>query len=188
MKRSAPNRPRNGADTRVNGRARLNGRSRDTHDAHEAGAATLAERKAPWLDYIAGRGLKVSKAREQIVDVFLGLQNHVDLAEILARVRERHPNTSPATVYRTVKLLEDAGIAQSRHFGDRQTLYELAAGRAHHDHLICERCGEITEFADEDIERLQEDVARDHGFTLHKHRHELFGLCAECRAGDTGKE
>jgi Fur family transcriptional regulator, ferric uptake regulator len=146
-----------------------------------AAVRALAERKRPWLDYVASHRLKVSKAREQIVEVFLGLQDHVDLAEILAHVRRRHPQTSPATVYRTVKLLEDAGIAQSRHFSDRQTLYEVVVGREHHDHLICERCGEITEFADAEIERLQEEVARERGFVLRKHRHELFGLYGQCR-------
>jgi Fur family ferric uptake transcriptional regulator len=153
----------------------------------EDGAA-LAERKRPWLDYMAAHGLKVSKAREQIVEVFLGLPDHMDLAAILARVRQHHPRTSAATVYRTVKLLEDAGIAQSRHFSDRQTLYEVVVGREHHDHLICERCGDITEFADPDIERLQDEVASAHGFVLRKHRHELFGLCAACgkTAGGNG--
>jgi len=86
-----------------------------------------------------------------------------------------------ATVYRTVKLLEEAGIAAARHFGPGQTLYEVSEGRAHHDHLICDSCGFITEFESDEIEDLQDATAKRFGFNVVRHRHELFGLCEKAR-------
>jgi Fur family ferric uptake transcriptional regulator len=86
-----------------------------------------------------------------------------------------------ATVYRTMKLLADCGLAIPRQFGGGQTRYEPAAGRAHHDHLICTACGEIVEFANERIESLQALIARRHGFEVESHKLELYGRCARCR-------
>jgi Fur family transcriptional regulator, ferric uptake regulator len=83
-----------------------------------------------------------------------------------------------------MKLLADCGLAVPRQFGgDGQTRYEAAAGRPHHDHLICTVCGEIVEFANERIESLQELVAKRHGFEVESHRLELYGRCAKCRRG-----
>jgi Fur family transcriptional regulator, ferric uptake regulator len=135
----------------------------------------------PWRQYLAKHHLKVSRIREEVVEVFLEMAGHVDLDQLHERVKERNPNIGLATVYRVLKLLEEAGIAESRHFGDRTRSYEVALGRGHHDHLICDQCGRILEFADQDIERLQEDVARAHKFVLLRHQHSLFGLCADCR-------
>jgi len=135
-----------------------------------------------WQEFVDDRGLNASKARDVIVNVFLGTKDHVDLHSLYAAARKRHPGVGFATVYRTMKLLEEAGIAHSRHFGDtKETLYELAAGRSHHDHLICESCGRIVEFANPEVERLQDQIAAKHGFVLKRHRHELYGICPECR-------
>jgi Fur family ferric uptake transcriptional regulator len=135
-----------------------------------------------WQAFVDDRGLNASKARDVIVHIFLGTKDHVDLHSLYAAARKRHPGVGFATVYRTMKLLEEAGIAHSRHFGDtKETLYELAAGRSHHDHLICESCGRIVEFENPEVERLQDTIAARHGFVLKRHRHELYGVCAECR-------
>ena len=85
-----------------------------------------------------------------------------------------------------MKLLEEAGIAHARHFGDAsETLYEVAAGRAHHDHLICERCGRIVEFDSPEVEQLQDQDRDQYGFTLSRHRHELYGVLPRTAAGVT---
>jgi Fur family ferric uptake transcriptional regulator len=132
--------------------------------------------------YIAERGLKHSRQRDQIAEAFLGMAGHVSAEEVVARVRREDPRVSVATVYRTMKLLADCGLAVARQFGsDGQTRWEAAAGRPHHDHLICTRCGEIVEFANERIEHLQERVAKRHGFEVESHRLELYGRCARCR-------
>ena len=72
-------------------------------------------------------------------------------------------------------------VCTARHFGPGQTLYEVAEGRAHHDHLICDSCGFIMEFENDEIEALQERVARRFGFNITRHRHEIFGLCEKAQ-------
>jgi Fur family ferric uptake transcriptional regulator len=133
--------------------------------------------------YLARRGLKHSRQREQIAQVFFGMSGHVSVEELLARARREDRRVSLATVYRTVKLLAESGLATAREFGDGQRRYEVAAGRADHDHLICTRCGEIVEFQNEQIEALQQSVAGRHGFEVERHRLELYGRCSRCRNG-----
>jgi len=131
--------------------------------------------------YIAEKGLKHSRQRDRITETFFAMGGHVSVEELVARVRRFDPRVSVATVYRTMKLLSDCGLAIPRHFGGGQARYEAAAGRDHHDHLICTRCGEIVEFANERIESLQASVARNHGFAVESHKLELYGHCSRCR-------
>jgi Fur family transcriptional regulator, ferric uptake regulator len=152
--------------------------------------------KTPWRSYLRKKGLKTTQQREAIVDAFLRSSGHVALDDLLARARRMHPGVGLATVYRTVKLLEEAGLAQSRQFQSGHTLYEVAQGRAHHDHLICQQCGYIEEFESDEIERIQIAAARRMGFNVLHHRHELFGLCEKaqglpegrCPAEDTARK
>jgi Fur family ferric uptake transcriptional regulator len=146
---------------------------RETRDA-VAAFATLGE-------YIVEKGLKRSRQRDRIVEVFLAMGGHVSVEELVARVRRVDPRISVATVYRTMKLLAESGLAVPRQFGGGQTRYEAAGAKGHHDHLICTGCGEIVEFANERIESLQELVARRHGFAVESHKLELYGRCARCR-------
>ena len=104
------------------------------------------------------------------------------------RQRAGAPGTyvSKATVYRTLKLLAECGVASERRFGDGLSRYELADdGDEHHDHLICTNCGEITEFEDPRIEKLQDSIAVKHGFKLTSHKHEMYGICAKCLAAQS---
>ena len=133
--------------------------------------------------YLARRGLKRSRQRERIAQVFFGMSGHVSVDELLVRARREDRRVSLTTVYRTVKLLTESGLATAREFGDGQTRYEVAVGRAHHDHLICTSCGEIVEFQNGQIETLQQSVARRHGFEVERHRLEMYGRCARCRNG-----
>jgi Fur family ferric uptake transcriptional regulator len=137
--------------------------------------------KTPWQAYLRRKGLKTTHQREAIVDAFLRRSGHVALEDLLADARKKHPRVGLATVYRTAKLMEEAGLAASRQFGSGQTLYEVASGRAHHDHLICERCGYIVEFESDEIEQLQDKAASTLGFNVLRHRHELFGLCEKAQ-------
>jgi Fur family ferric uptake transcriptional regulator len=137
--------------------------------------------KGHWRAYLERKGLKTTQQREAIVDAFLRSSGHVALEDLLSSARRKYPRVGLATVYRTVKLLEEAGIAAARHFGPGQTLYEVSEGRAHHDHLICDSCGFITEFENEEIEALQDSAAERLGFNVLRHRHELFGLCEKAR-------
>ena len=140
----------------------------------------LARLRRPWQEFSDKKGLRASKIRESVVDAFLTTDEHIDLESLLARVRKRTPSVGMATVYRTMKLLEEASVAHARDF-DGRTIYEVAVGRAHHDHLVCEKCGRIVEFLSDEIEKYQEEIAIRHGFVLRRHRHELFGLCPDCK-------
>lgn len=134
--------------------------------------------KRRWVEFQRHHGLKTTSQRELIVDVFLHCQEHVSVEELLQRVRERNARVGYATVYRTMKLLIEAGLAVCRHFGDGQTRYEVSGPETpHHDHLICERCGLILEFENDEIERLQDNVAQRLGFKIVRHKLELYGLC-----------
>ena len=136
----------------------------------------MAALKLRWAEYLEQHRLSTTTQREAIVDRFLRCRDHVSIDELLARVRKRHPRIGHATVYRTLRLLVDSGLAQPRQFGDGQTRFEVAGD--HHDHLICVECGLILEFEDPELERLQERIAAQlGGFRVVSHRHELFGLC-----------
>jgi Fur family ferric uptake transcriptional regulator len=154
------------------------------HDRNHTGGSGAGAAIAFLGAYIAEKGLKHSRQRERIAETFFAMGGHVSVEELVARVRRIDPRISVATVYRTMKLLADSGLAIARQFGGAgQTRYEAATGKAHHDHLICTACGAIVEFANERIESLQELVARRHGFAVESHRLELYGRCSRCRRG-----
>jgi Fur family ferric uptake transcriptional regulator len=132
-------------------------------------------------EYLAGQGLKSTSQRDQILRIFLEAGRHVSAEELYARVKKAYPGIDYATVYRTLKLLAEAGLAEERRFEDGVTLFEYKNTDAHHYHLICTRCGAIIEFENERIEALQHDVARQKGFKVQNHKLELYGLCAACQ-------
>ncbi len=137
-------------------------------------------------EYLVDRGLKSTSQRDKILDVFVKAGRHLSAEELYDRVRKLHPGIGFATVYRTLKLLAEAGLAQERRFEDGFTRYEHASPDAHHDHLICTRCGAIIEFENERIEALQQDVARKHHFEVQNHKLELYGLCEACQGKEKG--
>ena len=141
---------------------------------------TAAKTKADFRAYLLTQGLKSTRQRELILDAFLNSGGHLSTEELYLRLRAGHPGIGYATVHRTLKLFADCGIAEPHHFGDGQTRYESSAGAEHHDHLICLVCGAIVEFENPQIEALQESVARQHGFSIARHRLELYGRCREC--------
>jgi len=145
-----------------------------------------AEAKARIAAHLARAGLKRSRARDAVVDVFLGTQGHVSVEELTARVRDQAPSVGYTTVYRALKLLTDCGLAAPRHFGEGQTRYEPIRQGTHHDHLICIDCADIVEFEDDRLEQLQTEIAHRHGFRLTHHRMELYGQCGRCQVGGRG--
>jgi Fur family ferric uptake transcriptional regulator len=132
--------------------------------------------------YLEDHNLKHTKQREAILDVFLETQGHVTAELLFNRVRELHPSIGFTTVYRTMKLLCDAGLAIERHFDDGVARYEIE--HEHHDHLVCTRCGKIVEFECAMIEKAQDEIGKRYGFRLLRHRHELYGHCPDCQKRD----
>lgn len=133
-------------------------------------------------DYIARQGLKSTRQRDIILDAFLSSDRHLSIEELYLKLRAKYPNIGYATVYRTLKLFAESGIAREIHFGDGQTRYEHVSEGEHHDHLVCTGCGTIIEFENESIEKLQDEVAAAHSFLIKHHKLELYGLCAKCRS------
>jgi len=133
-------------------------------------------------EHMEKRGLRKTEQRNVIVETFFQSPHHISIEELLAEVRQKDPRVGYATVYRTLKLLTECGVAFERKFGDGLTRYELADESSHHDHLICVECGKIIEFEEPQIEELQERIAARYGFILKTHKHEMYGTCAECAA------
>jgi Fur family ferric uptake transcriptional regulator len=133
-------------------------------------------------EHMVKRGLRSTDQRRLIVETFFAAPNHVSIEELLAQVRQKDSRVGYATVYRTLKLLTECGVAFERKFGDGLTRYELADEASHHDHLICVECGKIIEFEEPKIEELQEEIASRYGFVLKTHKHEMYGTCSDCQA------
>lgn len=121
------------------------------------------------------KGLKMTEQRRVIARVLSDSDDHPDVEMLYQRASAVDAGISIATVYRTVRLFEESGIIAKHDFGDGRSRYEEASGE-HHDHLINLRTGEVIEFTNEQIEKLQEAIARELGFELVDHRLELYGL------------
>lgn len=134
-------------------------------------------------DHVLRNKLKSSTRRELILETLASIGQHVTAEELLRDVRTRDARIGAATVYRTLRVLQDSGIVAERHFEGGASRFELL-GDDHHDHLICTVCGAIVEFEDDVIEHEQKRVASAHGFELLMHRHELYGICPSCRASN----
>ena len=123
----------------------------------------------------ADQGMRMTEQRRVIARVLQDAHDHPDVEELYRRASDIDPKISISTVYRTVKLFEDAGIIERHDFRDGRSRYETVSDD-HHDHLIDLRSGKVIEFQNEEIERLQERIAREYGFKLVDHRLELYGV------------
>jgi Fur family ferric uptake transcriptional regulator len=103
---------------------------------------------------------------------------------LLDHFRHQGVQVSRATVYRTLNTLVEVGLLRKIDMGDRQALYEPTEGREHHEHMICVRCGEILEFVEPEIERLQQEVCRRNGFEPLDHTLQIYGVCQACNCKD----
>lgn len=135
-------------------------------------------------EHIRKTNLKQSEKRFQILDIFLKDKEHISAEELYRKVTDKHPGIGQATVYRTIKILCDCGLAREAGNVNGQCLYERARGNDHH-HLICTRCKKMVELQDSRIEELKNELLRDHGFEAVEHYFELFGICPNCQ--DKGK-
>lgn len=135
------------------------------------------------LQRCEAQGLRMTAQRRVIAHVLERCTDHPDAEQLYTRVSAIDPRISLATVYRTLKLLDEAGILEKVDFGDGRARYEDAQ-RAHHDHLIDVTTGEVIEFVDPEIEELQERIARKLGYRLQGHRLELYGVPIKDRTAE----
>lgn len=130
------------------------------------------------VDRLEAAGLRMTGQRRVIAEIISEARDHPDVEQLHARASERDPGISIATVYRTVKLFEEAGLLDRVEFGDGRARYEDAE-RDHHDHLIDLTTGQVIEFVDPEIEALQVKIAERLGYRLKGHRLELYGVPAK---------
>ncbi len=138
--------------------------------------------KTIFAEYLRNNGLLESRQREQILDIFLKTEKHPTINDLYDLVRRKHPKIGLATVYRTMKVICDAGLARETDFGGDIRRFEHKYQHQHHDHLICLNCGRIIEVISPAIEKLQENLARKHRFKAIRHKMEVFGLCKTCKS------
>ena len=151
------------------------------------GSAVSREEKQIFETYLAKHRLKRSGQREVIVDSFLRTERHLSVDDLLRLAQKRRPEIGRTTVYRTLKLLQAAGLAQELGL-QGETRFEREYKRQHHDHFICNSCHAIFEFSSPDIERIQDEIAADIGFVIDGHRHHIFGLCRRCATKPVQRE
>jgi len=131
--------------------------------------------------YINQNNLKITRQRRSVLKAFLECESHVSAEELYNVVSLTKSKIGLATVYRTLALLTESGLASELNFGDGQKRYEHRYRHSHHDHMICTECGKIIEFNHPLIEKFQEEVAADNKFTITSHKLDLLGICRECQ-------
>ncbi|OLE52925.1 MAG: hypothetical protein AUG51_15700 [Acidobacteria bacterium 13_1_20CM_3_53_8] len=141
----------------------------------------MTEEKEVFLKHIQKAGLKRTAQRDLILDVFLRTEKHLSSEDLYNLVKQEDPSIGHTTVYRTLKLLTEAGLAREVRFGDNRTHYEHNYKHQHHDHMICTECGKIIEFFSAELEAIQDAIAAKHRFQVSQHLLRLLGVCAECR-------
>lgn len=140
----------------------------------------MDELKEKFKNFLKKRGYKVTSSRLNIIDILRNYERHFEIEDLVNYITINSKAASRATVYRTVKLLLEFGVIREVIKQSNKTIYEFEPFERHHDHLVCERCGSIIEFANEEIEDIQEKVCKDYEFHPTRHRLEIFGICKDC--------
>ena len=140
----------------------------------------MRDAEIEFRSFLRRKGLRFTPERLSILKEVMASNGHFEADDIFVRLRRKKNRASQTSVFRTLPLLVEAGIVRKTPCDQMEARYEPVFGMDHHDHLICIRCGRIIEFSDEEIERLQEKVAREHQFTLLGHRLVLSGYCDQC--------
>lgn len=132
-------------------------------------------------EYLAKHGMKLTNQRKMILSAFYDADGHLSAEELYQQLRNVDSSLGQATVYRTLKLMKEAGLAREHRFGDDVTRFEPRLGEDHHDHLICEECGNTVPVFNQQIEELQSQLTKEHGFKPTSHRMYLYGICPACQ-------
>jgi len=141
----------------------------------------MTEEQEVFLAHIQKQGLKRTAQRDLILDVFLRTEEHLSSEDLYRLVHKEDSSVGQTTVYRTLKLLAEAGLAREVRFGDGLTHYEHHYKHQRHDHMICSNCGKIIEFYSAELEAIQDAMAARHKFEVEQHLLRIIGICADCR-------
>ena len=126
------------------------------------------------------RGVRLTTQRELVLRRAMA-HLHFTAEELVSDVRAVDQSVSRASVYRTLAMLQEAGVVEKHDFHYGPPNYEVTPGKAHHDHLMCVQCGEIIEFQEPRVEKLQDEIVKRYGYQLLSHTHKLYGLCPTCQ-------
>jgi len=137
--------------------------------------------KEVFLEHIQKAGLRRTGQRDLIMEIFLRTEDHLTSEDLYWLVQKDDPSVGHTTVYRTLKLLTEAGLAREVRFGDNKTYYEHHYNHEHHDHMICTECGIVIEFFSQDIESLQDEMADKFEFRPTHHSLRMWGVCSDCQ-------
>jgi Fur family ferric uptake transcriptional regulator len=148
----------------------------------------MREEQEVFLKHIQSKGLKRTAQRDLILEVFLRTEEHLSSEDLYRLVQAEDPTVGQTTVYRTLKLLTEAGLAREVRFGDGVTKYEHQYKHQHHDHMICSQCGKVIEFFSAELEAIQDRMAAKHKFEVTQHLLRIIGLCADCRRANKQAE
>jgi Fur family transcriptional regulator, ferric uptake regulator len=132
-------------------------------------------------DYIESKGLRNTPQREVVLKVFLVTERHLSVDELHKVIKKKDKTIGYTTVYRTMQLLLECGLCEEIDFGDGIKRYEHKYGHEHHDHLVCTRCGRYIEAVKPEIEKMQEQLAKEQGFKITHHKLQIFGICRKCK-------
>ncbi len=141
----------------------------------------MTEEKEVFHRHIQRAGLKRTAQRDLILEVFLRTEEHLSSEDLYNLVKQDDPTVGHTTVYRTLKLLTEAGLAREVRFGDGRMRYEHNYKHPHHDHMICTECGTTIEFFSAELEAIQDAIAAKYRFEPTQHSLRIFGFCANCR-------
>ena len=139
------------------------------------------ETEISFSQYIKSKGFNLTKER---LDLFRGIRKqkgHFSVETLLQQLKNTGYKVSRDTIYRNLPLLLESGVIQQSFRTSRDTVYEVAEGKEHHDHMFCRLCGNIYEFKSDVIEQTQEQIAKESGFKLEHHCHQLVGVCVKCQ-------
>jgi Fur family ferric uptake transcriptional regulator len=131
--------------------------------------------------FLRDHRLPVTRQRDLIAQTVLLADDHLSVEGIRRRLRDKGERVGIATVYRTLDVLLDSGLVRAHDFGEGFKRYEPMPAQAHHEHLICQRCGRVVEFQNERLERMLLVIADEHAFQHDRHRVEIYGVCRQCR-------
>jgi Fur family transcriptional regulator, ferric uptake regulator len=136
--------------------------------------------------YLRDHHQPVTRQRDLVAQVVFLSPDHLSVDGIRRELRRQGEPVGLATVYRTLELLVESGLVRAHEFGEGFKRYEAVNAQAGHEHLICERCGRVVEFANERLERMLPVLADEHGFQHRRHRVEVYGVCRGCRQQELG--
>jgi len=146
-------------------------------------AAALLDR---FRRHLRDHHLPVTRQRDLVAQTVLTSDEHLSVEAIQRRLKDQGEHVGTATIYRTLDVLVRSGLVRAHDFGEGFKRYEPMPQQAHHEHLICLRCGKVVEFQNDRLERMIPIIADEHAFQHQRHRVEVYGLCRECRRRDLG--